>query len=174
MQFPTFDRASAVRPTGVEQAPTGVNRVNPVAPVNPPARISPTSDSQAQQPSSPGTPSVVDMIAPELKASAAQAVFTSLSDPARPGSEAATAPKDWTIRRPTLDKLEEPAPKPMYQILTDHLKAMFTPAASAIQIEQVSNQLRTPPAVSPTDAPGTLAKEALVYTPSKIPKTGEV
>ncbi len=173
MQFPSFDRASFVRPIGAEAAPAGASRVIPVAPVNPPVRISPSSDTPAQQ-SSPGTPSVIDLIDPALKASAAQSVYTSVSDPARPGSEAATTPKDWTVRRPAPDKVEEPAPKPMYQVLIDHLKVMLTPGASAIQIEQVGNILTPPPAVSPTDAPGTLAKEALVYTPSKIPKAGEV
>jgi hypothetical protein len=153
MQFPSFDRASFVRPIGAEAAPAGASKVIPVPPVNPPLRISPAAETPAQQ-SSPGT--------------------TSVSDPARPGSEAATTPKDWTVRRPAPDKLEEPAPKPMYQVLIDHLKVMLTPGASAIQIEQVGNILTPPPAVSPTDAPGTLAKEALVYTPSRIPKAGEV
>jgi hypothetical protein len=47
---------------------------------------------------------------------------------------------------------------------------MWTASASAIQIEQVQNQLSTPTPLAPSEAPGELAKEALVYTPSKIPK----
>jgi len=56
-------------------------------------------------------------------------------------------------------------------VLMDHLKTMWTASASAVQIEQVKNQLTTPQPVSPADAPGQLAKQALVYSPSKIKKT---
>lgn len=173
MQFPSLDRAPPARPIGAEAASAGANRVIPVAPVNPPERTNPASDTQASQ-SSPGTPSVVDMINPALKAEAAKSVYTSVSDPAQPGSEAATSPKDWTIHRPAPEKVEVPPPKPMYEVLIDHLKLMWTAGASAIQIEQVSNQLTPPQVVAPTDAPGTLAKESLVYTPSKIPKAEEI
>ena len=173
MQFPSLDRAPPARPVGAETASAGANRVIPVAPVNPPVRINPSSDTQALQ-SSPGTPSVVDLINPALKADAAKSVYASVSDPAQPGSEAATSPKDWTIHRPAPEKVEVPPPKPMYEVLIDHLKLMWTAGASAIQIEQVSNQLTPPPVVAPTDAPGTLAKESLVYTPSKIPKAEEL
>jgi hypothetical protein len=160
-------------PVSADAASAGANRVIPVAPVNPPDRVNPAADTPRQQ-SSPGTPSVIDMISPALKASVAQSVYTSVSDPATPGSEAATAQKDWTIHRPAADKVEAPPAKPMYQVLIDHLKTMWTAGASAIQIEQVSNQLTPPPVVAPTDAPGTLAKESLVYTPSKIPKAADV
>lgn len=48
---------------------------------------------------------------------------------------------------------------------------MWTAGAGAIQIEQVGNQLTPPPVVAPTDAPGTLAKKSLVYTPTaRYPK----
>ncbi len=58
----------------------------------------------------------------------------------------------------------------MYQLLMEHIKSMWTAGASAIQIEQVGNQLTPPLQVPPTEAPGTLAKEVLVYQPSKIAK----
>lgn len=173
MQFPSLDQAPRGRPIGAEATSAGVSKVIPVAPVNPPERVNLASDTPAPQ-SSPGTPSVVDMINPALKADAAKSIYTSVSDPARPGSEAATAPKDWTIHRPVQEKVEVPPPKPMLEVLIDHLKLMWTAGASAIQIEQVSKQLTPPLVVTPTDAPGTLAKEALVYTPSRIPKAGEV
>jgi hypothetical protein len=47
---------------------------------------------------------------------------------------------------------------------------MWTASASAIQLEQVSNQLKPPVQVTPTEAPGTLAKEVLVYDPNMIKK----
>jgi hypothetical protein len=173
MQISSFDRAPLTRPVGAEAASAGVGGVIPVAPVNPPERVNLAPGTPAPQ-SSPGTPGVVDMINPALKSDAAKSIYTSVSDPAQPGSEAATSPKDWTIHRPAPENVEVPPPKPMYEVLIDHLTTMWTAGASAIQIEQVSKQLTPPPVVSPTDAPGTLAKEALVYTPSKIPKAGDV
>jgi hypothetical protein len=114
------------------------------------------------------------MIKPELKPSQAEPVYASVSDPAIRGSEAATAPKDWTIHRPIPEKVEIPAAKPMSQVLLDHLKTMWTAGASAIQIEQVQNQLSTPAPSSATHVSGELAKQALVYTPSKIQKTENI
>lgn len=121
-----------------------------------------------------GTPSVINLINPALKPNEGEPVYTSVSDPGRPGSEAATSQKDWTIHRPAPEKVETPAPKPLYQVLMEHIKHVWTAGASAIQIEQVSNQLTSPQVVLPTEAPGTLAKEALVYQPSKIAKSGTI
>ena len=115
-------------------------------------------------------PSVVDMVNPALKTNEGEAVYTSVSDPARHGSEAATTPKDWTIHRPAPAKVEDPPPKPMYQVLMEHLKSMWTAGASAIQLEQVSNQLNPPTAVVPSEVPGNLAKQALVYDHPTIKK----
>ena len=142
----------------------------PVAPVNPSVHISPPVEATDTSTS----PSVVSRINPALRANEGEAVHTSVSDPARRGSEAATSPKDWTIHRPAAEKVEDPPPKPMYQMLMDHIKHMWTAGASAIQIEQVSNHLTPALPVPPTEAPGTLAKEVLVYKPSKINKTDTV
>ena len=161
MQLPTIDRNPNMRPAGADLASAGANRVIPVAPVNPAVQVSP-----ALEP----TPSVINMIKPELQPNKPEPVYSSVSDPARKGSEAATAPKDWTIHRPAAEEAELPPPKPMSQVLLDHLKTMWTASASAIQIEQVQNQLSTPTPLAPTEAPGELAKESLVYTPSKIPR----
>lgn len=56
----------------------------------------------------------------------------------------------------------------------DHLKTVWTASASAIQIEQVKNQTTTPAPVTPAQQPGDLAKQSLVYQPSKINKTGSI
>ena len=165
MQLPTIDRTPNVRPAGADLASSGANRVIPVAPVNPAVHVSP--------PLAP-VPSVINMIKPELKPSEAQPVYASVSDPAIRGSEAATAPKDWTIHRPVAEKVEVPAPKPMSQVLMDHLKTMWTAGASAVQIEQVHNQLTTPTPTTPSLAPGELAKQSLVYKPSQIKKTENI
>ena len=142
----------------------------PVAPVNPSAHIS----APVEATDTSNSPSVINRINPALQANEGESVHTSVSDPARRGSEAATSPKDWTIHRPAPEKVEDPPPKPVYQILMEHIKQMWTAGASAIQIEQVSNQLTPPPPVAPADAPGILAKEALVYQPSKITKNDKI
>jgi hypothetical protein len=165
MQLPSIDRTPNVRPSGADLASSGANRVVPIAPVNPAVHASPPLEP---------VPSVINMIKPELKPSEAQPVYASVSDPARPGSEAATAPRDWTIHRPAQEKVENPPPKPMSQVLMDHLKTMWTASASAVQVEQVKNQLTTPPVRAASEVPGEFAKQALVYTPSKIQKTENI
>ncbi|MDT7514443.1 hypothetical protein [Rhodoferax mekongensis] len=117
------------------------------------------------------TPDVIDKVNPALKPQAsAEAPYQSVSDPSVKGSDGAV-PKDWTIHRPEKEKVEDPPPKPISQVLMDHLKTMWTASASAVQIEQVKNQVSTPQPPSPAEVPGQLAKQALVYTPSKIKKT---
>ncbi|NBX20301.1 hypothetical protein [Rhodoferax mekongensis] len=117
------------------------------------------------------TPDVIDKVNPALKPQAsAEAPYQSVSDPSVKGSDGAV-PKDWTIHRPEKEKVEDPPPKPISQVLMDHLKTMWTASASAVQIEQVKNQVSTPQPLSPAEVPGQLAKQALVYTPSKIKKT---
>ena len=149
-----------MRPAADAASPV-VNRVIPVAPVNPPV--------QTVGPAEP-SPSVINMVNPALKTNEGEPVYTSVSDPGRTGSEAATAPKDWTIRRPAPEKVEDPPPKPMSQILMDHLRVVWTASASAIHLEQTKNQLVQPAPVNPSVAPGNLAKEVLTYEPAKIKK----
>ena len=50
----------------------------------------------------------------------------------------------------------------------DNLKSMWTASASAVQVEQVANQLNRPAPTQPTQIPGDLTKQALVYQPNKI------
>lgn len=166
MQLPTIDRNPNMRPTSAEAVSSGANRVIPVAPVNPPVRSTTSIES---------TPDVIDKVNPALKpqVSNAEAPYQSVADPTQKGSEA-EVPKDWTIHRPAKEKVEDPPPKPISQVLMDHLKTMWTASASAVQIEQVKNQTTTPPPVTPTEAPGQLAKQALVYTPSKVKKTENI
>ena len=98
-----------------------------------------------------------------------------LSEPTRRGAEEATAPQDWTIHRPKPEKVEDPPPKPISQVLMDHLKTVWTASASAIQIEQVKNQLTQPqPVNNSADVAGQVAKDVLVYTPSKVKKTENI
>jgi hypothetical protein len=124
------------------------------------------------------------MVNPALKAGAVQSavspptegepVYTSVPDPVRRGSEAAQVPRDWTIHRPAPEKVEDPPPKPMAQVLMDHLRMMWTASASAIQIEQVKNHMIPPEPLSPTQVPGDLAKEVLTYAPAKIKKNENI
>ena len=165
MQLPSIDRTPNLRPAGADTASSGANRVIPVAPVNPSVSASPSI-----QP----VPSVVDMVNPALKTNEGEPVYTSVSDPGKRGSEAATSPKDWTIHRPATEKVEDPPPKPIYQVLMDHIKSMWTASASAIQLDQVHNQLTPPAPVTPSELPGTFAKEILVYTPNTIKKTENI
>lgn len=124
-------------------------------------------------PSPEPTPSVVNLVNLANKPSRGEAVYTSVSDPARRGSEAATAPKDWTIHRPAPEKVEDPPPVPISKLLIDHIKSLWAASASAVQVQQVKNQLGMSPP-NPNATPGLLATEALTYSPSKVNKTENI
>lgn len=133
----------------------------PVAPVNPSVNVTPASEP---------TPSVINLVGQANKPSAGEAVYTSVSDPGRRGSEAATVPKDWTIHRPVTEKVEEPPPVPISKLLIDHIKSLWAASASAVQVQQVKNQLDMSQP-NPNATPGVLSTEVLTYSPSKINKT---
>src|SRR3990167_1688001 len=92
MQLPSIDRNPNVRPTGADLASSGAHRVIPVAPVNPVANASPSVES---------SPGVIDMVNPALKSPEGQPPRVVVPEPTERGAEAATAPKDWTIHRPS-------------------------------------------------------------------------
>ena len=154
-----------MRPSGVELASPAANRVIPVAPVNPSVSASPSLEP---------VPSVVNMVNMAKKPNEGEALYTSVSDPAQRGSEAATSPKDWTIRRPAPEKVEDPPKKPIAQMLIEHLRSMWTASAVAAQQPEVKEQMAPPIPTSPSAVPGELAREALTYTHSKIKKTGNL
>lgn len=137
-------------------------RAIPVAPVNPQANAIA---------SPPPGPSVVNLVGQVSKPERGEGVYTSVSDPGRRGSEAATTEKDWTIHRPKPEKVEDPPPIPMAQLLMDHIKSLWIASASAVQVQQqVKEQLNSAP-INPNAQSGVLATEVITYSPSKINKT---
>ncbi|MEO8121733.1 MAG: hypothetical protein ABI606_20720, partial [Rhodoferax sp.] len=118
------------------------------------------------------TPSVINLVNLANKPSTGEGVYASVSDPAQRGSEAATTPKDWTIHRPESEKVEDPPPVPISKLLIDHIKSLWTASASAVQVQQVKNQLDMGQP-NPNATPGVLSTEVLTYSPSKINKTGK-
>lgn len=140
-------------------------KVIPVAAVNPAANAASLSDP---------APSVIYQVGQVSKSNAGEGVYSSVSDPARRGSEAATAAKDWTIHRPAPEKVEDPPPVPIAQLLIDHIKSLWIASASAVQVQQqVRSQLDLSPQ-NPSATPGVLAKELTTYTPSKVNKTENI
>ena len=100
----------------------------PVAPVNPSVQAHPSIEP---------TPGVVNLVNPALQRqqpTEGEPVYTSVADPLK-NKVQEKAPHDWTIHRPTPEKVEDPPPKPLSQVLMDHLRTMWTASASAIQIE---------------------------------------
>lgn len=120
------------------------------------------------------TPSVVNLVNPALKTNEGERNYTSVLDPTQHGATPATTTTDWTTSRPTPVKVEDPPPKPIYQVLMDQIKSMWTASASAIQLEQVNNQLDTRAAVVPAQVPGTIAKQSLVYNHNTIKKNERI
>jgi hypothetical protein len=136
-----------------------------VAAVNPAANLTVSSEP---------TPSVINMVGKNNKPDVGEGVYTSVSDPTRRGSEAATAEKDWTIQRPKPEKVEDPPPLPLSQVLMEHIKSLWLASASAVQVQQqVKDQLE---ASQPSQKalPSVQASEALTYSPSKINKTENI
>ena len=162
MQLPPIDRTPNPRLSSVEAVSPVVQRV---APVNPTVNLS-------AEPS----PSVINKVSQVGKASGSEAVYTSVSDPARRGSEAATAPKDWTIRRPEPQKVEDPPPVPISRMLMDHLRAIWTASATAVQVQQPILEQIDPAKAKPNPnvITGAIATEVLTYSPSKINKTENI
>jgi hypothetical protein len=147
--------------------------VIPVAPVNPGVEASPPLEP---------TPGVVNHVNPALhKAQAQQALpnegepnFTSVPDPVKAGASTQRLSQDWTIHRPAPEKVENPPPKPISQMLMDQLKSMWTASASAVQVEQVSNQLTRPAPVQPNQIAGDMAKQVLTYQPTPIKRNEKI
>lgn len=136
-------------------------KVIPVAAVNPVANLA--------APPEPA-PSVINMVGVRNRADVGEGVYTSVSDPARRGSEAATAEKDWTIQRPKPEKVEDPPPLPLYQVLMDHIKSLWLASASAVQVQQQVKDQLDASQPSQKAVPDIAAPEPLTYSPSKINK----
>jgi len=152
----------SARPLAVEAAALATGHVVPVVPVNPPQ--------PAVAPVEP-TPGVVNHVKTADKPSAGEGVYSSVSDPIRPGAEAATPPKDWTIKRPAPEKVEEPPPEPISKILIDHIKSLWEASASAVQVQQqVRNQIEPPTNTSGVVTPGAMSSEVYNFSPTKINK----
>ena len=137
------------------------SQVIPVAAVNSIASIEPT-------------PSVVNLVGQGNKSNTGEGLYTSVSDPGRRGSEAATAEKDWTIHRPKPEKVEDPPPVPLSQMLIDHIKSLWTASASAVQVQQVVKNQLDPAKPNANGVHGVIATESITYSPSKINKTGNI
>lgn len=143
----------------------------PVAPVNPSVQPSPQLAP---------TPSVIDHVNPALKSGPEAApnegepTYTSVKDPSQANTKVQQDPHDWSLKKPAAEKVETPPQKPISQVLMDNLKSMWTASASAVQVEQVSNQLTRTTPTEPTQIPGDIAKQVLVYQPTKIKKNEKV
>lgn len=165
--FP-IERIQTVRPLAAEAAALVTGRVVPVVPVNPPH-----TQIAAVEP----MPSVINLVNPvsavttDNKSSAGEGVYSSVSDPTRPGADAASAPRDWTIKRPVPEKVEDPPPEPMSKILIDHIKSLWEASASAVQVQQqVRNQLEPQPVANALATNGVVANEVYSFSPTKINK----
>jgi len=173
MQLPSIDRTQSLRPAGADAVSPVANRIIPVAPVNP-SSVSPPAPQQGS-PSAP-TPGVVNLVNPPFRTSAkpneGEPVYTSVPDPIRANKVADAAPRDWTIRRPAPEKVEDPPPKPLSQVLLEQLRAVWNASASAIQVQQVTD-MQKPPPLPPQATPdsGEVARQILTYEPAKIKKT---
>jgi hypothetical protein len=156
MQLPSVDRQPGLRQSGADLVSSNGQKVIPVPPVNPAVAAH--------------TPGVVNQISDAAAQASASRVYSSVSDPAQRGSEAATSPKDWTIHRPEPEKVEVPPPEPISKMLLEFVQSMWRASGSAVEIAQAQNQNAQVNHNNPIAAAGELAKENLTYSPSKIKK----
>ena len=161
MQLPSIDRNQNLRPASVDSVSAGANRVIPVAPVN--SAVSPASGTEPVS-------GVVNLVNFDPKPKEADLVYSNGADSMRRAPEEATSPKDWTIKRAEKEQVEDPPPKPMSQLLMEHLRLMWTAGANAVQVEQVENDLTPKDILNPVQTPGDIAKLELTYKPNKVNK----
>jgi len=172
VSIPSIERTPNLRPTAADSVLSRTGVVIPVPPVNPNVEASPPLEP---------TPSVVNHVNPALQATGPQSqpnegesTYTSVPDPVSQSGTKQGAPHDWTIHRPAAEKKEDPPPKPISQVLMDHLKSMWNASASAVTVEQVSQALTPNTPTTPTQTPGDLAKQVLTYQPTKIKKNEKI
>lgn len=168
MQLPSVDRQPGSRPAGVDLVSSNGNKVIPVAPVNPPVTSEPAA--------AVNSASVVVRIGETAAADnpVYNAVHQSVPDPIRRGQETAADPQDWTIKRPEPEKVEEPPPVPLHQLLLDFIKSMWQASGMAVEVAQNQKQSALVNPANPNLAPGEIARENLTYQPSKITKTENI
>ena len=164
----SLDRIPTARPLAVESASLATGRVVPVAPVNP--------STTGALPETP-VPSVINLIRTADKPADGEGVYQSVSDPTRPGSQAAQGQSDWTIQKPKPEETKPPPEPPLYQLLIDHIKLLWTASASAVQVQQQVKDELNPNARSANpltqavqSAQAVQANEILTYLPQKTPK----
>lgn len=161
MQLPSIDRIPNIRPVAVESASLATGKVVPVAPVNPPSHAS--GDIEP-------TPSVINRVNQADKPNFGEGVYTSVSDPTRPGS-GAESPTDWTTKKPEPEETKPPPTPPLYQLLIDQLKSLWTASAGSIQVQQEVKDQALLAAPKPDGAQGALSQQVFTYSPTKINKT---
>lgn len=168
MQLPSVDRPPGTRLFGVDGPASNGNRVIPVAPVNPPVLASPAA---AAAPAS-----VVNKIgeAAATQSPIYNAVHQSVPDPIRRGTETAAEPRDWTLKRPEPEQVEEPSPVPLHQVLINFIKSMWQASGMAVELSQAQKQNQPVNPSNPAMLPGEIAREELTYQPSKIKKTENI
>ena len=169
MQLPSVDRQPGSRPAGVDLVSSNGHKVIPVAPVNPPVTTTPAAEPVP-------TAGVVNKIG-EVQ-SVGNPVYDamphSVPDPIRRGMETAAEPNDWTIQHPEPEKVQDPPPVPMHQLLLDFIKSMWQASGMVVEVSQAHKQNMLVNPANPGLAPGEVAKEDLTYQPSKIKKTENI
>ncbi len=160
MQLPPIDRIPSLRPVAAESASLTTGRVVPVAPVNLPVQAT-----ASEEP----VPSVINLIGQADKPNTGEGVYRSVADPVRKDA-AELVSADWTIKRPAPEKVEDPPPEPIYKILMDHVKSLWSASASAVQVQQLVKDELDVSKAGLNAAPGVVATEVFTYSPTKINK----
>jgi len=168
MQLPSVDRQPGARPAGVDLVSSNGNKVIPVAPVNPP--VVPTPSAVANP---VGVVNKIGETAP-TENPVYNSFHQSVPDPIRRGRETAAEPNDWTIKRPEPEKVEEPPPVPLHQLLLDFIKSMWQASGMAVEVAQAQKQNTQLNPANPNIAAGEIARENLTYQPSKIKKSENI
>ena len=171
MQLPSVDRQPGTRPAGVDLVSSNGHKVIPVAPVNPPVTASPAS-----QVATPNPPGVVNKIGESATVDnpVYNSVYRSVPDPIRRGVEPATDPTDWTIKHAKPEKVEDPPPVPIHQLMLDFIKSMWQASGMAVEVSQAQKQNMLVNPTNPNNVAGQIAKENLTYQPSKIKKAENI
>lgn len=125
MELPPIERSTAQARR--EMTPLAVDRASALAPARP--EVTPITTTEH-------SPGVIDSVNRGDQAGSQTWVYGNPTGLSVRSLEASIAQRDWILKRPVHEKVEDPPPIRLSKMLIDHIKALWHASASAVQVAQ--------------------------------------